>query len=387
MPGTSLAAESEWSVLVAACSADHSLQGLDAIKSLLRSPLHWNRLFDLSEGHGVQPLLYRALAPFKDSIPPEYFNVLSEKYRTNLHKALILSRELVRIVDELTANKIEVVPYKGVALSEAIYGDMALRQTGDIDLLIHAADLRRIREALQALGYTPHSQLSARQERAYLQSGYECVFDSVAGRNLLEVQWAIQPRFYAVDLDTEELFRRAATVSVAGHGMRALSFEDLFIVLSLHAAKHVWGRLIWLCDLARVIKLERLDWARIGSRARGLRILRILRISLVLAKRMLGTPIPSGAEENVPEDRQTDALADEIETHILSAKHFDIESVGYFRLMLRLRENPIDRLRFLSRLILTPGPGEWGAIRLPNPLFPLYRVVRVSRLAARLMRL
>jgi hypothetical protein len=55
-------------------------------------------------------------------------------------------------------------------------------------------------------------------------------------------------------------------------------------------------------------------------------------------------------------------------------------------LMLRLRERRADRLRFLSRLAFTPGPGEWKAVRLPVAFFPLYRLVRVGRLAARLMK-
>jgi hypothetical protein len=51
-----------------------------------------------------------------------------------------------------------------------------------------------------------------------------------------------------------------------------------------------------------------------------------------------------------------------------------------------LREQPADRLRFLQRLAFTPGPGEWQSVRLPGPLFPLYRLVRLARVAARLVR-
>jgi hypothetical protein len=79
-------------------------------------------------------------------------------------------------------------------------------------------------------------------------------------------------------------------------------------------------------------------------------------------------------------------MVDEIQPHLISEDAFDAESLAYFRLMLRLRERQADRFRFLQRLILTPGPGEWNAVRLPRPLFPLYRLVRLSRLAARLVR-
>jgi len=313
-------------------------------------------------------------------------SALKQLYQTNLHKALLLSRELIRIVDHLSALGIDVMPYKGLALAEVIYGDIALRRSGDIDLLVRPQDLRRIRDAVRELGYTPHMTFSEAEERAYLKSGYECAFDGAAGPNLLEVQWAIQPRFYAIDFDLVGLFQRAATVTVAGHSMKTPSSEDLLLVLSAHAAKHVWGRLVWLCDIARIMSLPSLDWIWIGSQARVLGIGRILRVSMLLAQRLLDAKIPSAAEANLSGDPGALSLVEEIQTQVAGESLYNVESLAYFRLMMRLRERRADRLRFLHRLVFTPGPGEWQAVRLPAPLFPLYRLVRLSRLAARLVR-
>jgi Uncharacterised nucleotidyltransferase len=383
MPGTRVATEPEWSLLFAACSADRRK---DRIQVLLQSPRRWNAVLDQADRHGVEPLLYQALSDFKELIPAEHFNSIARKYQTNVHKSLMLSRELIRIVDELSAVGIVVMPYKGLALAEAVYGDIALRQSGDIDLLVRIADLTRVCEALAKLGFTKQLRWSPAEERSYLKSGYECVFDGTAGRNLLEVQWAIQPWFYAVDFDMEGLFRRGVTIPVAGHPMKTPSLEDLFILLSLHAAKHIWGRLIWICDLARIMEISNLDWSQIGMAARSLGIQRILRVALLLANRLLDTPIPSRAETNIPHDETAAEIASGIEAHIMGDRAFDIESVAYFRLMLRLRERWQDRLRFASRLVLTAGPSEWAAVRLPEPLFPLYRIVRMMRLAAKLVR-
>jgi Uncharacterised nucleotidyltransferase len=274
------------------------------------------------------------------------------------------------------------MPYKGVALAEASYGDMALRQAGDIDLLIRPADLARIKVVVGELGYSPHVQLSVAEERSYLSSGYECAFDGPAGRNLLEVQWAIQPRFYAVDLSIEELFQRSVTMRVAGRAVKTLSLEDQVLVLSLHAAKHAWGRLIWLRDIAQIAQTPGLNWSWIETRAGELGILRILRVTLLLSNRLLEFPVP----EALRADRAASDLADEILLCVPGGSSYSTESIAYFRLMMRLRERRGDRIRFLRRLIFTSGPNEWKAVRLPAALFPLYRVVRLSRLAARVVR-
>jgi hypothetical protein len=383
MHGANAATEPEWSLLLSACSA---VPPKDSFHALPQSSLRWDALLDLADRHGVEPLLFQSLSDFKSLIPPEPFNFLAQKYQTNVHKSLILSRELIRIVDGLSAVGIDVMPYKGLALAEAVYGDIALRQSGDIDLLVRAADLTRVCEALAKLGFTKQLRWSPAEERSYLKSGYECVFDGTAGRNLLEVQWAIQPWFYAVDFDMEGLFRRGVTVPVAGHPMKTPSLEDLFILLSLHAAKHVWGRLIWICDLARILEIPNLDWSQIGMAAKSLGIQRILRVTLLLANRLLDAPIPSMAETNIPHDEAAAEIAKQIQSYIRGDRTFDVESVGYFRLMLRLRESWQDRVRFLSRLVFTAGPSEWAAVRLPEPLFPLYRIVRMTRLAAKLVK-
>ena len=269
-------------------------------------------------------------------------------------------------------------------MAETLYGDIALRQAGDIDLLIRSRDLSRIKAALKEVGYSPHMLLNEAEERAYLVSGYECAFDSALGRNLLEVQWALQPRFYAVDFDMEAMFRRAITVSVAGRNMKTPSPEDLFLILSLHAAKHVWGRLIWPCDIARLLKLPALNWGWIVETAQSLGIVRILQVTLVLTNRLLGIAIPAAAEKSLSTDPVALALADGIAPQLGRATPPNVESLSYFRLMMRLRERRADRIRFLQRLAFTPGPGEWKSVRLPAPLFPLYRLVRLWRLAARL---
>ncbi len=384
-PGTGSANEAEWSLLLAACSENIQPQDPDSIRALCRS-VRWKVLFDLADRHGVHPLLCQTLSKFEAAIPPAEMRVLGQLYQANLHKCLFLARELIRIVDHLSENDIEVLTYKGVALAEALYGDIALRQAGDIDLLIHAKDLFRVRKAAAQLGYVPHEDFSPAQERAYIKTGYEYAFDGAAGRNLLEVQWAVQPRFYAVDFDQEAMFQRAISSTIAGHVMKMPSTEDLFIVLALHAAKHVWGRLIWLCDLARISRLPTLDWNRIGDLARQSGIARILRVTLLLSNQLLTAEIPASAESAIRPDPEAAVIANEIQKCIGSARAYDVESFSYFGLMLRLRENRSDQIRFLTRLVFTPGPGEWSAVRLPQPLFPLYRMIRLYRLTRRLVR-
>ena len=351
-----------------------------------KRPVDWGNVLEFADRHGTSSLLYRNLSHLPGTVPSSQLAVLAQRYQTNVHKSLFLARELIRILDCLDGLGIEVLPYKGLVLSEMYYGDMALRQSGDLDLFVRKGDVARIKNAVQELGYTVRVPIPEEAQQDYISSGYECTFDSAAGKNVLELQWALQPHFYAVDFDMGGMFDRAVKAVVAGRTVKTPSPEDLFLVLSVHAAKHVWGRLIWLCDIAQVLKAGNLNWNWIEVQARELGIERILRITLLLANRFMETAIPPQIEESIKADRVTQAFADEISASVIRGVSYEEDQLSYFRFMMGLRERRADRIRFFTRLAFTPGPGEWEMVRLPKSAFPLYRLVRLARLAARFAR-
>jgi hypothetical protein len=310
--------------------------------------------------------------------------MLQQGYEANARQTLWLTRELLRILGHLESCGINALPYKGPVLAEILYGNVALRQFSDLDVLIHAADVAKAKAAVLELGYKTTLELTPREERAYLNSGYEYAFDSSHGQNLLEMQWQILPHFYSVGFDVDEFFDRATRVSLGGHSVRALCAEDLMLVLCVHAAKHAWMQLSWLCDISELA--QSVDWTVVQERAQRLGVQRIVAVTFVLAHRLFGTALPQPVPGQIQEDPTVEDLAEKIQPIIMQETEYDTDSLGYFRLMMDLRERWQDRLSFLWRLALTPSVGEWSAIRLPGPLFPLYRIVRLMRLTARFRR-
>lgn len=380
----------EWKLLLAAAGANFPHKSRTRIDSLINA--HPDRTVDsesllrCADFHGTSSLLYQNLRAVRELCSTAVLELLHQRYITNVQKSLFLARELNRILDCAHALGIELISYKGIVLSEVCYGDMAMRQAGDIDLFARKRDVIRIKSALRDLGYLPTLHIPEDSEVDYLASGYEYSFDSAAGKHLLELQWALQPRYHAVDYDMEGLFARAVEVTAAGRQVKIPSPEDLLLVLCVHAAKHVWGRLIWLCDIAQILQRGNLNFDSVLSRAHELGIMRIVNVTLLLANRFTGMPIPAEIELVVGADRAAQAFAGEVTPSIVAGISWEDYKMPYFRLMMRLRERRSDQVRFLTRLTFTPGPGEWQAMKLPRFLSPLYKAVRVARLAAKFSR-
>jgi Uncharacterised nucleotidyltransferase len=367
--------------LLLACSV--SGKESDGRRMRAEASLNWSHVLRLAEHHNVIPLVYQALRQIPDEVPPAILDELRTRFDHNARKNLRFAAELTRILECLESHGIAAVPFKGPVLAEAVYGNLALREFSDLDIFVQPANFLRAKETLRSLGYAPGWQLSAVEESAYLATGYECSFDGPAGRNLLELHWGVLPAFYAVDFDIEGFFQRAACNKFGDGTVKTLSQPDLLLTLCVHAAKHAWIRLCWLRDIAGVSRSPSFAWNAVWRQARDLGIERIVRISLLLANRLLAANIPH--MEKRRDDAEIEALCERIARDMPESEQYSTESLRYFRLMLQLRERRSDRLRFALRLLFTPSVGEWSVVRLPAPLFPLYRVIRLFRVAGRFL--
>ena len=197
-----------------------------------------------AEHHRLLPALCAALAS-QNQLPA----ALRERARSHAWRILQFTAELTKIARCFEQHGIQFLAHKGPALAQVLYGDPAMRQFGDLDLLVKPQDVPRARTALMELGYEPGLQLSARQEKSYLRSGYEYVFGLNSERNLVELQWQIVPRFCAINFKMEALFDRSIEIEVDGVLLRTPGYEDQMLVLSVHAAKHEWAQLGMLRDI------------------------------------------------------------------------------------------------------------------------------------------
>jgi len=388
--------ENEFELLCVLAGTTLSFERVERIATWNLTTLDWNEFLLLAEHHGVLPLAASNLLKYRSAesgrgLPPEIERSLRSAYETNLRRSLWFSAELARVMQHFERRQLRVIPYKGLALAQALYRDVGLRSFSDLDFLISPGDFERAKQALAEIGYGPAGDLAPAIERLWLRIGYERSFDGAAGKNLVELQWGVLPHFYAVDLHRADmrmdgLLERAGGTMVGGREVPCLSPEDSLLVLCLHSAKHLWTRLLWLSDIAGSVRLPMIDYALLFSRARELGIMRILGVSCWLVKNVLRGELPAPIEEMIATDPEVAVLGAEFANRLARGAEYDFESTEYFRLIMKLRERRSDRWRYLGRLVWTPGAGDVAAVSLPETLFPLYRIVRIGRLMRRLIR-
>jgi hypothetical protein len=115
----------------------------------------WERVMTLSRRHGMVCLIARNLAWTKEAlgfvapIQPR----LTALRRDRLARQMLKRAAASRVTGALTAQGLAFAVFKGFALAEEVYGDIALRAFGDCDILVPRQHVAEALAVLAGLGY------------------------------------------------------------------------------------------------------------------------------------------------------------------------------------------------------------------------------------------
>jgi len=375
-------------------------------------PLDWVRLVALCEKHRVFGLVGRQLSARNWENVPRSARAKWERYfaAVSLHSAA-LTHELLRVCDALEAAGIRVVPFKGPTLARLAYGNGVVRPFADLDVLVSRSQVQGAHKLLRSLGYAHEANLSPVQERAHLQ--VDSVFNlwrpappELAGvlpqGFALELHWAITSPHLPFDLHFEDLAPRLDWInlgsgnapSLEGEGLspcvRALAPTDLLLILAVHGSKHLWERLLWICDIAQVIEhTPDFDWDALLRDASACGVERMTALGLSLARDVMGAPLPRDVEtwlSGQPEALHLGALLraslwelpDEDDSHTGHSTGGLGESRTTLQMVALLAQSvdaPWKRVGLFSHLVTAPSARERARMTVPPRLQSLWWVL------------
>jgi len=356
-------------------------EAIARIRTLLQEDIDWPYLLRTARSHGMMPLLYWHLnATCPERIPKATLDQLREHFHDNAQRNLFLTGELVTLLKLLEARDILAVPYKGPVLSAAAYGNLALRQFRDLDILVRKRDALTAKDLLIAQGYRPSVHITQAQEPAYLRSQYEYEFLRADGKVVVELHWGVTPRSFSFSPDFDRLWERLQPVSLAGTTVWTFAPEDVLLMLCVHGSKHCWARLEWICSIALLVgAYEKIDWEQLMVEAGTLGSQRMLMLGLVLASDLLGAVLPAEVLRMAQADRTVEALKELVQQRLfLERKPSGLFESALFHL--KARERPRDRIRYCLRLAMTTTARDWTTAQIPPLLSFLYYPLRAIRL-------
>jgi hypothetical protein len=328
----------------------------------------------------------------RELIPKEVFVECEVYWRSQASRNLLQTAELLRVLRLLEMNRVLALPIKGPVLAASAYGDLSLRQFCDLDILVHREDINRVVTLLIGSGFKLVSAPTWLQRLPTpVSNKKDYGFISENGETRIELHWRLSGAHFDLTENPKFLWKRLDTVHLAGQAVRTLPLQDQLLYLTMHGSRHGWERLIWICDVAELVRARgsSIDWSRLLSRAGQLGSRRNILLGFFLAKDLLDAELPDEVLREIGSDQPVKQLAAQARGLVFRD---DVTSKGlsYWRgyhLKARERFNERGRVRFhylfrYLRLALTPNRRDYSSVPLPRYLAFAYYVIRPLRLVA-----
>lgn len=289
---------------------------------------------------------------------PDIAGLMPENCRVRLknrqRKTLLLNlkrqAQLRKMLDALDAEGIPYLLMKGLWIVEILYGNLAARNSGDIDLLFKPHDMPRFTRLAQRMGFALDTSIQDIRDLAPM--GHEFPLSHPDIEVTFDIHWAMTHPVFERPVNDSGFWERSHDYPIAGRMCRSLQLEDHILLLSYHAAEHHRFQYVGpraLVDLAQAMHSSPrpIDWNLLVQRAETLGWMKGLALMLDMVRETTGiTPpasIRTALQSHVPIQSEMKELA--LEALILDQNSHD--AIGSKVLRLLEQQSLGHRIRYL----------------------------------------
>lgn len=359
----------------------------DASPSVLFRQVDWSIFMKLINRHRVHSLAYHYLSKLRSELPEHVYLTLKSRFRHNKRRMLNLAAELVRLSKLFAQHDLFMLAFKGPALSQHLFGDLGLRYSKDLDLLIDPSALDQAEQLLISNGYkrqVPHFPLTPRQKKAYLKGWEHASFYHPERKTLVELHWRLfWNRHLLPPAYSQRMIETSQPRSMASTQIASFSNEDTLLYLCLHGAKHGWSDLKWLCDVAQFLHhkqiIKTINWPDWVETVRKLGVQRPIAQALHLSHQLFDAPLPPATHLLLAEDKVVAELVAYAIQRLMESEE-ERSATGrrnlFRRMPYQMKLKADFRYKWSTLSPVWHSVHDWDRYPLPDSLFPLYQLLR-----------
>src|SRR6056297_3507566 len=176
------------------------------------SNIDWEQLAKLVTSHKLTSLVFPRLSSFQEEIPEKIYRKLKNTNHRYTRRSLVQIEQTIHLQQLLDQEKIPAIFFKGIVLSQRLYGNPASKNSIDIDLLMPLEHVARATRLLQDKGYRmtyPAITMTPRQTRMNYRISHHYGFHHPQKGVHLELHWNLTNPRSLLPLDFDDLYERS----------------------------------------------------------------------------------------------------------------------------------------------------------------------------------
>lgn len=316
--------------------------------------------------HGLIGFFYQSLdRRVKIRLSDRFFENLKRYNLFHTTSCLLKIFYLDRIRKLFVDSSKDFALLKGPAISMQAFGSEYVRNFIDLDILIPKNDLKDVISLLISTGYKTIPAKVASNIADFSKYENEVSLVHSGGWPPIDLHWDNSRHYISYYLDWQYYESRFVNIEISDTKVLTLSPEANVLYLSIHGAKHGWGRLEWLCTLGSLVERNKIDWAVVLQEAESLHSRRILSLACLLLIDVCGIELPEFIVKVIEHDkRRIKSVAEIIRSQLFETndgrKHIEKR---YSKCHFLLRDNLVEFLKYALRLVFIPTGEDW--VRAP----------------------
>jgi Uncharacterised nucleotidyltransferase len=358
------------------------------------SETEWQAFARLCEYHQVTPFVFCQLKTAENAPPAGLVEYLQRRFYEISARNYRLAQEAVDLASFLQERDIIALAFKGPVVALGAYGDLALRQYQDIDLVVRDQDLLKTVDLLRLRGFSIATGSCRPDNPKDVSRNHEVTLAAPDKTYFIDIHWRLASERTGIFVpDVEQMRDRVETIQLPAGSVSTFCREDLFVALCCHGAKHRWGRLKWLLDIAETLRSPlSLNWNRIKTVTAERPLARAaISLAIFLSRDLLNAPLPAALPNALESTARTWRVAAGIRAEIF--KYGRTPGIDHNHTTLPELEGSILAWIqylwarypkwFFEHAILRIDAKDRALISLPQQLDFLYYIVRPIRLVGK----
>ncbi len=212
----------------------------------------WASLIRQALVEGLGPLLSHQLARKDYAIPSAAADTLQHGIVPQRAWSDVRSRATLNVLQHLQSIGIDARVYKGQPLAQALYGDHRLKTSGDIDVVVAAADAFDAAVQLESVGYSSKVAVDWFKNKTFLKLQKECSFSSLGGALCVDLHWRLCNRWNTTPIMEHELFSAEPCLDFVGNALPWYDWPLLWRMQLGHLISSDWRGLKTFVDFVHL---------------------------------------------------------------------------------------------------------------------------------------
>jgi hypothetical protein len=223
-----------------------------------------SKLLEVLQWHRVYPAFYsvwRNLPPHNDIAWQKFELDLKSLVEKNRLRMMQKTVRLIQVIKALENAGIPAISLKGPALAFQLFGDVTMRSSWDLDILVPPEFLAQAVEVIKGLHYSNFflkDKLTPKQWNYSIKHFHHFTFFDED--NCVELHWRLMHVEHLTNFRNADLWIKPRQIEVAGAFIKVLDNKFELAHLAAHGASHSFFRLAWLYDLAAFQRLHEDDF-------------------------------------------------------------------------------------------------------------------------------